>query len=344
MADTDKCFICGSLLIGTDFEDLGKELINQYNCPLCGYYEADPRVPLLMQIRPGSIESRYISCWLRQNRGYKLMPDFLEEVYPRIPKPTIQEKAVKLLKYIDALAPVAGAEAPLPNTNQVLTELQRLQGEDPSGSTEQWMRDATIRIITECWFVNNVEYEFVLRKYMESEKKWIAHQSNSVFQITPAGWAYREELKSNPEVKDQIFVAMSFRKNLRWVYESCFAPAIIAAGYSPYIVGERPNKELIDNEIIAQIRQSKGLLADYTGNRPSVYYENGFAMGLGLHLIWTCQKDDFGTVKKDGFDVSHYPFIQWSQDSPEVLMKQITDNLLANLGRGTYVPEEPAAG
>ena len=42
-----------------------------------------------------------------------------------------------------------------------------------------------------------------------------------------------------------------------------------------------------------QIRKSKFLIADFTGQRGGVYYEAGFAYGLGLPVIWTCRKDWF---------------------------------------------------
>jgi hypothetical protein len=44
--------------------------------------------------------------------------------------------------------------------------------------------------------------------------------------------------------------------------------------------------------MISQIRRSKFLIADFTGHRGGVYFEAGYAMGLGLPVFWTCRRDD----------------------------------------------------
>ena len=47
----------------------------------------------------------------------------------------------------------------------------------------------------------------------------------------------------------------------------------------------------INDEIIAQIRRSRFMVCDLTGYRGGVYFEAGFAYGLGLDVIYTCRKD-----------------------------------------------------
>src|SRR5258708_7210157 len=105
------------------------------------------------------------------------------------------------------------------------------------------------------------------------------------------------------------FMAMWFDKSMDSARTEGLEPAIRASGYTPVIVsgGEHINK--IDDEIISQIRKSKFLVADFTGHRGGVYFEAGFAMGLGLPVFWTCRADD---LKNLHFDIRQYNCIDWS--------------------------------
>lgn len=51
------------------------------------------------------------------------------------------------------------------------------------------------------------------------------------------------------------------------------------------------------------IRSCRFLVADAFGERTAVYYEAGFAGGLGKLVIWTCQKDELAKVS---FDTRQY--------------------------------------
>ena len=79
---------------------------------------------------------------------------------------------------------------------------------------------------------------------------------------------------------------------------------------------EHSNK--IDDEIIAEIRRSRFVVADFTSEedkpRGGVYYEAGFAMGLNIPVIWTCRADMIGNVH---FDTRQFNHITW--DDPEDL-------------------------
>ena len=60
------------------------------------------------------------------------------------------------------------------------------------------------------------------------------------------------------------------------------------------------------DEIIGQIRKSKMMVADFTGNRQNVYFEAGFAYGLGLNVIYTCKEEEKERIH---FDIQHNNFI-----------------------------------
>jgi nucleoside 2-deoxyribosyltransferase len=107
----------------------------------------------------------------------------------------------------------------------------------------------------------------------------------------------------------QGFVAMSFRPGMLSAYEDGIEVGITAAGYTPLRVDRHEHLNKIDDEIIGQIRRSRCVVADFTGQRPSVYYEAGFAYGLNLPVIMCCRKDEF---KKLHFDVRQFNCIIWS--------------------------------
>ncbi|MCY2990641.1 MAG: phage portal protein, partial [Planctomycetota bacterium] len=82
-------------------------------------------------------------------------------------------------------------------------------------------------------------------------------------------------------------------------------------------------------EIIARIKESRFVVADVTQHRNGVYFEGGYAMGMGLPVIWMCHQDD---LQKTHFDTSHLNHIVWS-DTAE-LRKNLANRILATIGRG----------
>ena len=76
------------------------------------------------------------------------------------------------------------------------------------------------------------------------------------------------------------------------------------------LILEKEDTRKIDDEIIAEIRRSAFLIADFTGHRGGVYFEAGYAMGHGLPVIWTCRKDE---MDKLHFDIRQYNCIDWAK-------------------------------
>jgi nucleoside 2-deoxyribosyltransferase len=86
------------------------------------------------------------------------------------------------------------------------------------------------------------------------------------------------------------------------------------------------HNEKICDRIIAEIRTCQFLVADVTLQRPGVYFEAGFAMGLGRPVIWTCRKDDLVDVH---FDTRQYNHIDW-KDSGGLRMR-LADRIKATI-------------
>jgi nucleoside 2-deoxyribosyltransferase len=79
------------------------------------------------------------------------------------------------------------------------------------------------------------------------------------------------------------------------------------------------------------IRRSRFLVSDLTGNRPGVYYESGFAAGLGLPVVWTCRKDRLHLVH---FDNRQFNFILWEADHLGQFKEALQYRIEATVGQG----------
>ena len=134
----------------------------------------------------------------------------------------------------------------------------------------------------------------------------------------------------------QAFVAMWFDESMDAPYQRGIAPGIGDAGYKSRRVDDRPHINKIDDEIIAQIRRSRFLVADFThgpnGPRGGVYYEAGFARGLGIPVIFTCHEELEDSLH---FDTRQYYHILWK--TPEDLRERLATHISAVIGDGPEV-------
>ncbi|MGX9143497.1 hypothetical protein [Mesorhizobium sp. 128a] len=157
--------------------------------------------------------------------------------------------------------------------------------------------------------------------------------------LTFDGHSHLEQLGAAPRVSNQAFVAMWFGAEVNDAYEFGISPAIITAGYRPMRIDQKEHNNKIDDEIIAEIRRSKFVVADFTcgeagvGNavvsipRGGVYYEAGFAQGLGIPVIWTCRQDH---IDKVHFDTRQFNHITWA--NPEELKAKLRNRIGAVIG------------
>ena len=133
----------------------------------------------------------------------------------------------------------------------------------------------------------------------------------------------------------QAFVAMWFDDSMKAMREEGVETAITNAGYQPMVINQKEHIGKIDDEIIAEIRRSRFIVADFThgcdGARGSVYYEAGFAHGLNIPVIFTCRKD---ALKKIHFDTRQYPHIVW--ETPEELREKLAKRIGAAIGDGPF--------
>lgn len=144
--------------------------------------------------------------------------------------------------------------------------------------------------------------------------------------IRPEGWKHLQQLRSTRVERRQAFVAMWFAEEMTPVYLEGFEPALRDAGYRPLRIDRVEHNEKIDDRIIAAIRQSGLLVADFTKHRGGVYFEAGLAMGLGLPVIWTCRSD---FIAEAHFDTRQYNHVVWN--TPAELREKLRARIEATL-------------
>jgi hypothetical protein len=155
--------------------------------------------------------------------------------------------------------------------------------------------------------------------------------------VTIEGWQW---LGERPKVTGhQGFIAMSFDPSLEKVSEAIHE-GIRQAGYEPYRVKEDHYIGGVMDQIIARIRESLFVVADLTNNRGGVYYEAGFAEGIGLPVFLLCEGKqlDPKDPERVHFDVAHLSILPWKKDALPELTSQLRDRIMRVMGgRGPFV-------
>lgn len=80
---------------------------------------------------------------------------------------------------------------------------------------------------------------------------------------------------------------MWFDQSLLEAWLNGFSAGIHDAGYVPTRIDNKEHANKICDEIIVEIRRSRFVVADFTGQRNGVYYEAGFAARIAnsSHLV-----------------------------------------------------------
>lgn len=141
---------------------------------------------------------------------------------------------------------------------------------------------------------------------------------------------YANQLKralSINQFSRDCFVAMWFDPSMEEIYQVGIYKPPKDLGYNPIRVDRVEHNDRIDQKIFDLIRRSRFVVSDITGQRGGVYYEAGFASGLGLPVIQSCKSVDF---PKRHFDVLTINTIVYN--TPQELAEQLVDRVRATIG------------
>lgn len=162
--------------------------------------------------------------------------------------------------------------------------------------------------------------------------------------LTKKGWERVEDLeRGTAALPLQAFVAMWFadrQKDPKWhdvledAWESGLRQGAKDAGYDAVRIDLKEHNNKICDEIVTEIRRSRFVIADFTGDRGGVYYEAGYALGMGKQVIWCCSRewhDEHGVH----FDTRQYNHILW--DAADDLRAKLRARI------GATIHQSPAA-
>lgn len=183
------------------------------------------------------------------------------------------------------------------------------------------------------WCTGKDEFQAILNHLVESDQIEVESpnpgdpEGAQGYSVTAGGWAQVEaEATRNQIVPKKAFVAMSFADDLVPAWTEGFFPAISAAGFTPFRIDRQQFNDKICDRILAEIRSCGLLVADFTHHRGGVYFEAGFALGLGKPVVWTCQKAD---IEAAHFDTRQYNHVVWTDAAD--LRGQLEDRIRATV-------------
>lgn len=129
------------------------------------------------------------------------------------------------------------------------------------------------------------------------------------------------------------FVVMQIgNPELDGLFEAVIQPAIEAAGLQAKRVDRDNEGGLLKSEIIEFLNNSEIIVADLTNERPNVYLEVGYAMGIDKfrNLVLTCRGDhlpEHPSWRPDGpkihFDLAGYDILLWEPSEHDGFRQQL---------------------
>jgi len=154
-------------------------------------------------------------------------------------------------------------------------------------------------------------------------------RSGNHYSLTAKGWDFLMGPSAGGAIPGRCFVAMSFSEEHSPIYAEGIRPAVEEAGYTSVWMKDVLTNEDINYRMVVEIRKAQFLVADFTGLKAGVYFEAGFALGLGREVFWTTKADDLMEIH---FDTNHYQHVVWTTYND--LKLKLSEKLVAVLGYG----------
>lgn len=306
------CPICKLEANDVRVSDYGERM--SIECGRCGKFKITrtaARIAETTEIRPK------LSAWIRERSETganvpEVNSNTLKEIEAALPNYRVAEKQSLLMQALERRTRFPGDEV------DVITHLD----------------------FPLAWATSELEFRYLLRLLVERDlirrigglpgNTELTDNFQLKFQITANGWNFLDQHARPAIISEQVFVAMSFAPELTPAWENGIKVAVMKAGFRPYRVDAQPHIDRIDTKIMAEIKSSRFVVADVTLQRQGVYFEAGYAAGLGLPVFWTVRKDDLPNVH---FDTRQYNHIVW--ESEEQLGEQLYSFVIALIGKGS---------
>ena len=293
----NKCCICSR---DANIKTIEANNKVEYNCSYCGkYIQMDSLKQYLHKCDSTEYSETFdkgllykVSSWIRELNSWQEIPEIDEIKF----KEKLESKDKKIKDKFDLMITDI-----VKNNNAIFPD-----------------------IMVKSWIKDTQEYNRLLDKAIKSN--FINMYDSTIFKnikdVTFEGFEYVENLDELNKDSKKIFVAFNFDDDLKPIFNNQVKEAIEETGFTYKIVNQEttpPNQKITD-EIVAQIKSSRMIIADFTNSSTNVYFEAGFAMGMKIPVIWTCKKGH-----KFSFDTGQFPHITWkdADDLKQQLINRI---------------------
>jgi hypothetical protein len=345
---TITCPFCGS----TSCNEISSEN-NQYDCLSCGKYQLDCKaedVTGLPDINADKI-CDFAGYLLETNRLspnfrniYITTDDFENEVYgsgicPKTTMQKIDKLLLNLYKYssdpiksFDYIADqgIAGSL----NEGYISDMAFFNHVTYPICYSKDYRELAQILVL--CYESGYLTFDLNGRKSDVKKAILGLYEGTYMFRFTIEGMKRAESLISSNVETYQIFIACKFNNPDTGVFREDFVNSVKEAAekasngkYHARIVSEVEYNDGISDQIKAEIKRSKAVIADYTYENQGVYFEAGYACGLGIPVIRCCEaqwaNEHGGVENAIHFDERHNNLILWK--SYKELQQRIEDRI-----------------
>ena len=284
-------------------------------CQTCGYFRV-PEITALTHlgyltpwVRP------LLSHWLRKaerrttpRTPVQLSDDTIRSVTTQELLPMPREQADNALLWI-------GDELRIPDPNGNWTVTDALEGTAIIGAS------------------NPQGFRFIFNDLIEKKLfRGVADVQLVQVGLTLEGWDRYEELRRSDKRSRLAFMAMPFNNQLvNNVFEH-FRQAVADTGFELRRVIDEQGAGLIDDQIRVGIRRSRFLVCELTGNNLGAYWEAGFAEGIGIPVIYTCEKGSFDAAEtKPHFDTNHWVTVIWQESDLAQAARKLKTTIRATL-------------
>jgi hypothetical protein len=316
-----NCPICETV-DGKEYSS-GKPDALRFDCKRCGEFDISGSafVSLPNAFAAGIHRRALMSHAIRRMKGLGVSPpplivsDKLETYWPtdKLPPPSSQADQLILLSGDSQLSP----EDPIRHAAYFLNAWMGTSLTTPGDP------HAGIH-----WLLTHLADEKLLHAQIESADGW-----NRIYklQLTMRGWEKYAQLKETRINSRTAFMAMKFGDaQLDEVVESHFKPAVKRTGFELRKLTDGQPAGLIDDQIRASILSGRFVIADLTHGSHGAYWEAGFAEGLSLPVIYTCERNAW-EERKTHFDTNHMLTIVWDPADPKKASDALTATIRATL-------------
>jgi hypothetical protein len=295
---SDKCSICGKNFQSAERLPGGDAY--RVSCQLCGTYEISGTARVTLKGEHSNLLP-YLSAYTRQSWEFEGRVVQLDSRWPSLAEvhqhTSVHQRAEKLLRTIEKRTKQPGEFVPV----NPLMDFPLLDGVDP----------APVYYFLKYW----------------TELGCIETDATDSACLTVKGWDRLDPGSAGAGIPGRVFIAMSFDASLDDVYEHGIKAAVEQdCGMTPIRVDKVHCTEKVCDRILAEIRRSQFVVADFTHHKAGVYFEAGFALALGRLVIWTCRED---AIKDAHFDTRQYQHLVW-RDAADLRTK-LADRIQAQI-------------